>query len=67
MFFPRGARVSAEAAELMIKVAVLIVVAFARTWVVLLGVSGLIALFWFLYKGEALRFLVSFILKWFLL
>lgn len=60
-FFFRGARVSAEAAELMIKVAVLVVVAFTRTWVLLLGVSGLIALFWFLNEGEVLRFLVSFI------
>jgi hypothetical protein len=32
-----------------------------RTVVLLLGVSGLIAVFWFLYEGEALRFLVSFI------
>ncbi|KAF8471569.1 peptidase M50B-like-domain-containing protein [Russula ochroleuca] len=31
------------------------------TWVLLLGVSGLIALFWFLNEGEVLRFLVLFI------
>ena len=30
-----------------------------RTWVLLLGMSGLIVLFWFLNGGEVLRFLVS--------
>ena len=32
---------------------------FRRTWVLLLGMSGLIILFWFLKGGEALRYLVS--------
>jgi hypothetical protein len=32
---------------------------FIRTWVLLLGMSGLIILFWFLKGGEALRYLVS--------
>jgi hypothetical protein len=30
-----------------------------RTWALLLGMSGLIILFWFLEGGEALRYLVS--------
>lgn len=34
-------------------------VAFDRTWALLLGVSGLIILFWFLKGGEVLRYLVS--------
>jgi hypothetical protein len=38
---------------------VIVIVAFTRTWVLLLGMSGLIVLFWFLNNGEVLRFLVS--------
>jgi hypothetical protein len=30
-----------------------------RTWVLLLGMSGLIVLFWFLKGGEVLRYFVS--------
>jgi hypothetical protein len=30
-----------------------------RTWVLLLGMSGLIVLFWLLNGGEVLRYLVS--------
>jgi hypothetical protein len=37
--------------------------ALARTWVLLLGVSGLIVLFWFLSGDEALRYFVSFSIK----
>ena len=29
-----------------------------RTWVLILGMSGLIVLFWFVAEGEALRYLV---------
>jgi hypothetical protein len=36
-----------------------VLVAFARAWVLLLGMSGLIVLFWFLKGGEVLRYLVS--------
>jgi hypothetical protein len=32
---------------------------FLRTWVLLLGMSGLIVLFWLLNGGEVLRYLVS--------
>jgi len=32
---------------------------FHRTWVLLLGMSGLIILFWLLNGGEVLRYLVS--------
>lgn len=32
---------------------------FIRTWVLLLGMSGLIVLFWLLNGGEVLRYLVS--------
>ncbi len=31
----------------------------SRTWVLLLGMSGLIVLFWLLNGGEVLRYLVS--------
>jgi hypothetical protein len=37
----------------------IMVVAVYRTWVLLLGMSGLIILFWFLKGGEVLRYLVS--------
>jgi hypothetical protein len=46
-------------AELMVEVVMVIDCAFIRTWVLLLGMSGLIVLFWFLKGGEVLRFLVS--------
>jgi Peptidase M50B-like len=55
-FLPPAAHVSAE---LMIKAVGRV---FTRTWVLLLGMSGLILLFWFLKGGEVLRFLVSFFL-----
>ena len=55
-FLPPAAHVSAE---LMIKAVGHV---FTRTWVLLLGMSGLILLFWFLKGGEVLRFLVSFFL-----
>jgi hypothetical protein len=48
---PRGS------AELMVMVASCGV--FLRTWVLLLGMSGLIVLFWLLNGGEVLRYLVS--------
>lgn len=51
-------------AELTTKV---VVVTFTRTWVLLLGMSGLIILFWFLEGGEVLRYLVSFFMKTILL